>query len=434
MSEPKLPDVLGAGGPFTGSIVPFAAPAERDSEVVVTNFDAVTPELVEWLWPGRIPYRTVTLVEGDPGLGKSMVLLDVAARKSTGRPMPDHSGGGEPSCVIVLSNEDDLASVIVPRLVAAKANLTRLASIAMKTKNGTRDPILQEADLDKLEKAVFRLGARLVIVDPLVCYVRAELNIYNDHHMRQVLALLKGVAERTNSAVVTVRHWTKAVGVSALHRGGGSIGIIGAARSALVVAVDPDDETERRRVLAVNKSNLAEKAPSLIYHIEADGPDTPPWVVWGGVSEHTAQTLSVGPESGEDRGALEDAVAWLKEILEGGPMLGSDVKHKARAEHIAERTLWRAKARLRVIAIPKGGVASRWSLPDSATPTEPHPTGGDGRVGRVGLNPCESKQSTGAASQLCHSAKGQKETPTSDSVESSTDDDVWPTGREVGNA
>ena len=231
----------------------------------------VEAERVAWWWPGRLPYGKVVVVDGDPGLGKSTVLLDLAARLTTGTPMPD---GYKPTStsVVIMSAEDGIADTIRPRLDAAGANAepcTRCVSVLDEETQRQRLPSIP-ADLGKLEKIITATGAGVVIVDVLAAYLGSSVDSYRDQDVRRALYPISEMAARTGACVIVLRHLNKAGGTNPLYRGGGSIGIIGAARVGMLIAPDPTDETGERRVLAVTKCNIASEAESLAYHLVPD--------------------------------------------------------------------------------------------------------------------------------------------------------------------
>ncbi len=344
----------------------FASIYTRDSrergQALVVNLTDVVPERVSWLWPGRIPLGKVTLLEGDPGLGKSVLTCDLAARLTHGDPMPDGfapAAGG----VVILSAEDGLADTIRPRLEAAGADLSRVVSVpVVRSAKGERLPELP-TDLEELERVIRAAGARLVIIDPLMAFLGSEVNSWRDQDVRRALAPLARVAEETGAAVVVVRHLNKGTGTPAIYRGGGSIGIAGAARSVLLVAKDPEDE--QRRVLAPVKSNLGAPAPALAFRLEGDAATGAVSVVWLGATERTADELLAMPASVEERTAVEEGGRFLTGVLADGPIPANEVQRQARAAGFSEPTLRRVKKALGVRAHRRGfnpGVWV-WSLP-----------------------------------------------------------------------
>ena len=375
MSDRKLHDVLEAGGPHAGRLEPLIV----GDHGRITVMSEVAAEPVQWLWRSWIPLGMLTVLDGDPGLGKSTMMLDLAARLSRGDAMPDGSFGPEASGVVILSAEDDLARVIRPRLDAAGATLERIATFHIETGDGQlREPTIHREDLVELEHAVVAMKARLVIVDPLMAYLPAGVNAHRDQDVRQSLAQLRALAERTGAAILVIRHLNKNESMSALYRGGGSIGILGAARAALLMAADPDDPSGVRRVLASQKANLAPRPQSLRLRLVAEPGDALPRVSWEGESAHTPATLLAGPadskkrEAGEDdRGALDEAIEFLHESLAGGPVAAQRVLRDARAAGISERTLRRAKA---IVGAETKKLTGRWEwrLREGGEPS-PHP-------------------------------------------------------------
>jgi RecA-family ATPase len=228
--------------------------------LVVRRVADVPRERVEWLWARYVPVGKVVVLDGDPGLGKSTVTADLAARITAGKPMPDGSGGGDPSDVVLVSAEDGLADTIRPRLELAGADLRRVAVVdALELPDGRSAPLELPGDLDQLEAVVRDVRAALVTIDPLVAFLAGTVNANRDQDVRRALHPVRDMAERTGAAILVVRHLRKAATDTAVQRGGGSIGIIGAARVGLMVARDPADAD--RRILAVTKSNVGPIPP-----------------------------------------------------------------------------------------------------------------------------------------------------------------------------
>lgn len=346
----------------------------------VVYLSDVAPERLAWLSRGRLAAGKLTVLDGDPGLGKSTLLADWAARVSRGRPLPDGEGGA-PRGVVLLSAEDGLADTIRPRLEAAGADLSKV--VALLTVPDEANPVgpgrlpAIPADLEVIEKLVHDADAALVIIDPLMAYLGPDINAHRDQDVRRALAPLAQLAERLGVAVVLVRHLNKAQSAHALYRGGGSIGIIGAARCGLLVAADPDDQ--ERRILAPTKANLARPPAALAFRLEAAPGADVARVTWLGESGHTAAGLLAEPAGEEERSARDEAEVFLRDVLAGGPVAGKDVQAMARDAGIAVSTLRRARERLGVTTTREGfGPGSRvlWKLPGGPTPPirahEPH--------------------------------------------------------------
>jgi len=312
---------------------------------------------VPWLWQGKIPLGRPTVLDGDPDVGKSTVAYDIAARVTTGRPMPFETAPLIPaSGVVILSAEDDAADTIRPRIDAAQGDCSRIA--VFKIEN---PPDLDDNGLSRIEEAILDVGAKFVIVDPLMAFIPDKRDTFRDHEMRRAMRPLSALATRTGAAPLVIRHLTKGEGTNAKYRGGGSIGILGAARSAMLVAPDPDDP--QFGVLARVKCNLAPWWPSLQYElVPADGCA---FIKWIGESGHRADSLLATP--GPRQRPIDDAGDFLETELARGARPESEIRANARRAGIAPRTLSRAKRELGVES-RKQGKAWDWHLPGTPDP------------------------------------------------------------------
>jgi AAA domain len=331
-------------------------------------FAAIEREPVEWLWPGRIPLGMLTMLVGDPGLGKSLLTIDLAARTT-------RAG----AAVLLLSAEDSPSATIRPRLEAAQADL-ELAHNAVLRRNDVEEGFALPDDIEALAGLVERLDARLVVIDPLMAHLPGEVNSWRDQSVRTALAPLYRMANERACAVVIVLHLNKAKGADPLHRTGGSIGIPGAVRSALLLARDPDDpEGERgcQRVLAHIKSNVSPLAASLSYEVDPivlpdDERIETARLRLLGESDHSGHDLLGVEHDPEKRSALDEAVEFLEAELGDGEQKARRVQSDARAAGITDRTLKRARQQLDVESERVGGAAEAghwvWRLPKGATP------------------------------------------------------------------
>jgi hypothetical protein len=337
----------GEVAPRAGTVVPPTL--ERPAGVLLSE---VTAEEVTWLWAQRIPRAKLTLLEGDPDEGKSTVAFDLAARVSTGAAMPLDTTMTKPAGVVILSAEDALGDTIRPRLEAAGADLDRILGFRFEEL-----PTIPEG-LTVIEAAINRVEAALVIIDPLVAFFSRAVHAYRDHDVRRALTPLMALAERTGAAVLAVRHLNKARTARAKYRGSGSIGIMGAARSALLVARDPEDAN--RRLLAPVKGNLAVPASAVAFSLVSAG--TTARIAWLGETSHTAETLLAQAAPELDRAALTDAVEFLQAALADGERPATDVLSEGTALGIAERTLRRARKALGVLVRRQGFKDGRFLL------------------------------------------------------------------------
>lgn len=321
----------------------------------VVSLADVEPERIDWLWDGHLPLGKPVILDGDPGVGKSTVVTDIAARVTTGSPMPDGSAGSKGG-VLVLSAEDGLADTIRPRLDAAGADPARVITITgIKVPGGEDGPISRPVsipgDLPAIEKVIVANDVKLAIVDVLMAYLSGDVNAHRDQDIRRALFALSLMAERTGCCVIVLRHLNKSGGPNALYRGGGSIGIIGAARAGFMCGRDPDDETGARRVLANTKMNIAAEPPSLAYYLVADQLHGVARVQWDGVSGHSAGDLLAEPDSISERGKKTSAEDFLRKALADGPMPSKEIEEEALEVHgISLRTFKRARADLRIPA------------------------------------------------------------------------------------
>lgn len=347
--------------------LPGAVPARDLGDQLGILLSTVQPQRVDWLWPGRIPRGKLTILDGDPGLGKSVLTLDLAARVSRGMAMPDGEPGEdrEPAGVVVLTAEDGLEDTVVPRLIAAGADLTKILALDMvwdAEGKEKRLPCLPD-DAACIATAAGKVKASLIVVDPLTAYLGERINSHRDTDCRRALWPLAKIADDTGAAVVVVRHLNKAAGAgNPLYRGGGSIGIIGAARSGLLVARDP--ENADRRILASTKCNLAKLPCSRSFALEP-AQNSALRIGWIGASAHTAESLLAVPRDDDEHDAVAEAVEVLQQILSAGPVSAKDAVAEARKAGVSERTLNRAKAVLKVKSRKDtfAGNGWKWFLP-----------------------------------------------------------------------
>lgn len=333
---------------------------------------------VRWAWPGYIPFGKLSILEGDPGGGKSALVCDLTARWTTGMPMPNGAEfGGKPIVVILISAEDDVEDTIVPRLEVAGANLLHVRLIPHGA--DPNKPFDLVADMPWLESVIVAEGAGVVVFDPITAFMSEQTDTHNDASTRRALYPLKRVASTTKAAIICVRHLNKGGG-KALYRGGGSIGFVGASRTTHLIAKDPDDP--KRRLLICQKNNLAKEGDTLSYEIALH--NELPYLVWGDAPvDITAQEALDGTRRKEiDRGSVPNPVRavermFLYELLsEKGPMKWKEILAEAEDETLVENigrlseiSLRRAREDMKLVVIGKpGSPKARWALPAGARP------------------------------------------------------------------
>ena len=337
----------------------------------------VQPEAVEWLWHGRYARGKVTLIDGDPGQGKSALTTDSAARVTTGKDWPDGQPCPVRGSVLLLGAEDGLADTVRPRLDAAGADTDQVYALPLVgTSPNEHQPSIPD-DLEAIESALIATGAVLLVIDPLMAFLDGKVNSYRDQDVRRALAPLAAMAERLRVAVLVIRHLNKSSGGPAIYRGGGSIGLAGAARIVLAVGVDPEDET--RRILAPVKANLSAPSASLAYRLVAV--NNVVRIDWLGTSDVTAEQMLAAPVDDDERSAMDAAADFLRDRLgDGEPVEAKPLLHEARAAGHSDKTMRRAAKRLGVNTHDRAGFGpgfpSRWSLHGQKLPTSPSKTNG----------------------------------------------------------
>lgn len=334
-----------------------SANGNHASRIVSRSLAEIEARDVRWLWPGRIPFAMLTMLDGDPCKGKSLITLDLAAKLSRGGPMPFSTGQFEPGAVLIVAAEDSAEETIKPRCVAAGAD-ERLVRVCENVKIGEHErPIRLPDDFRALEREVAEFGAKLLIIDPLLGFLAQAVDSHKDQSVRDVLHELKLLAGRTGAAVVGLRHFNKSGQGNALYRGLGSIAIVAAARVALAVDEHPGDKDTL--VLAATKCNIAKMPRSVTFSV-ADGEIRgQPVVRWGSECDLTAADLTPKFAGGHDH-AIAEAKEFLRDLLSAGPVKASEVEKHAAAAGVSKGTLQRAKKALGVESQKDGFSSTSW--------------------------------------------------------------------------
>jgi len=316
------------------------------AEPILINLAEVEPQKVEWLWDNRIPMGKVSLLVGDPGLGKSFLTLYIAARVTTGAAWPD-----DPSeqpifegSAIILTAEDDISDTVLPRLQTNGADVSKVVAIqgVMYPDSEGQCHFSLTTHLPALEQAIVETSeTRLVIIDPITAYL-GNMDSHRNTDVRAALAPLAALAGKHKVAVLGVSHLTKNQGLKAVYRTMGSLAFTAAARAVWVVSKDKGNPN--RRLLTPCKCNLSVEPTSLAFEI-IDG-----MVCFEPEQLHISTDEALSEEGTEDKGALEEAVDFLREILKDGPAQSKQVRKEAGENKISEATLKRAKAKLGVVS------------------------------------------------------------------------------------
>jgi len=321
----------------------------------VLTMSQIEQMTTDWLWESWLPRGTLSVLDGDPGLGKSTITIDIASRVSTGRPMPPSDGENgtyEPADVLLLSAEDDPRRTIRGRVDAAGADLSRIHYLGSMD-DGTRPPELPR-DIPILKQIVVDRGVGFVVIDPLMAYLSGNTDSHKDSDVRRVLHRLARMAEETECSVLLVRHLCKDSGRRAKYRGGGSIGILGAARSAMMVGEDPDDPD--CSILAVSKANLAPVPNSLRYGIKRT--ESSSKIAWFGECELTADQIGQR-QPGNGKSKVESCGDFLVELLTAGARPSEEVMRLCRSAGHKDRTVYQARKERGIVATKIGG---QWTM------------------------------------------------------------------------
>lgn len=309
----------------------------------------VEPETVRWLWYPYIPFGKLTILEGQPSLGKSWLTCALASAVSHGRGLPGCEPF-EPGKVLMLSAEDGIGDTIRPRLGAVGADTSRVFAVKELF-------ALDALGMLMLEEEVAEIRPTLVIIDPLFAYTGGKVDINRANECRAVTAPLAALAEKYGCALVALRHLSKSKGGGdALNAGIGSIDITAAARSVLLVGKDPDDK--KLRAVVQTKNNLAPEGGALGYKVEEGR------FYWTGESTLTAGRILSAPSDEQGRGEQAEAADYLRQALSEGPRAAKEIKAEANQVGLSEQMLRTARMRLGVRTRKEGGsfgsMGQRW--------------------------------------------------------------------------
>lgn len=342
------------------------------------------PEPIRWIFPGYLARGKFHVIAGAPGTGKTTIAVNFAGCVTSGVPFPS---GWRPTIgnVLIWSGEDDPADTLVPRLIAAGADLARVHFVGDTREDGQRRPFDPARDVDLLAEAAAGIdNVCLLIVDPVVSAVSGDS--HKNAEVRRGLAPLVDLAVRLDAALLGITHYSKGTGGrDPLERVTGSIAFGALARVVLgTVRMEAEDGQSQKMMMARAKSNIGPDGGGFTYAFEqidlAGFPGvSASRIVWGAAVEGTARELLAEPEMDDRREApaRDEAEEWLREMLEAGPVRTEEIKAEAKAAGLTWSTIRRAKDTISAKAVRQGYGEDGgwfWRLPDPKPAKDAHAT------------------------------------------------------------
>lgn len=349
--------------------------AAHESPVLWRRMSDIKPERTVWLWPNRIACGEISILTGNPGLGKSQISASLTSIVTNGGTWPVDRTEAKQGSVIILSAEDNTSKTIRPRLDAAGADVSRVVVLdAVRHLTPQGEEVLTgfslAEDISKLGYLIHELGdVRLVIIDPISAYL-GDIDSHNNAEVRGMLAPLQKLAEVHDVAMLCVTHQNKSTGMDALLKVQGSIAFGAAARAVWGVA--KDKENPKRRYFMPMKNNLGEDSSGFAYSIESYFIESPnpdeekiptSRVMWEAepVTKSTEEVFNASNLTYDESGALSDAKLFLRSLLADGPVESKQVEIDARGAGHSMATLRRAADELKVRRERDGfGRGARW--------------------------------------------------------------------------
>ena len=331
-----------------------------NTELEIIRASEITPREVQWLWYPYIPFGKVTLLQGDPGDGKSKLMLTLAALLSKGKHLPftDEEETNEPMTIIYQTTEDDADDTVVPRFNSSDGDGDKLIFIREDKKNLTFGD-------NRIREAIEKYNAKLLILDPMSSYIGDECSMNNANETRAAFNHLITVAKETGCAIVIIAHMNKVRDTNPLYRTNGSIDIAGAVRSILAVTKSANKENIAERYLVQVKSNLAPMGSAIRFEVSDKGVDFLEEV------ELTAYDafLALAPKQGRPNEKEEAAMDFIRELLSNGRRSATDCEARLEAAGFKKSTYKKAKKKMGVSS-EKDGFIWYWSLAEVDEPNE----------------------------------------------------------------
>jgi putative DNA primase/helicase len=329
----------------------YSAPAtgRHDTELVFVRASEVTPKPIQWLWPGYIPQGKITLFAGRPKTAKSAMAVDITARVSRGLPMPyADKSSAKLGRVIICMAEDDPEDMIVPRLIAAGADLDMIDIFRFaRTPHGERGLDIAR-DIAALEQMCRHSEVVLIVIDPVMSFIGADTDTNSDSGVRYALWPIKSLAERLGVAVIFNSHQRKGSGDDLQAAAMGSTAFTGVPRATFAICHDPRDRD--RKLMISTGMNVGAEPRTLGYSVRtSDAVDAfgAPFVAWDkdphDLDERGYRQL-IREQAARDAGSeLTKATDFLDEALASGPVSSKSLVELAVGQGISERTLDRAR-------------------------------------------------------------------------------------------
>jgi len=317
---------------------------------------------VDWLWHKRIAFGKVSLLSGDPGLGKSLITLDLAGRITTGNNWPVDNSPSKKGSVIFLNAEDEVDDTIKPRLETIGADVSKVFVITSVKDFDKNNRVIDrsvslKSDINRIEEIINTIpDCRMVVIDPITAYMEGT-DSYKNSEVRTFLAPIKSLAEKTGVAVLLVSHLNKSTGHNAINRISGSGALPALCRAVYNVSKDEDDEDTRYFIPV--KNNLGVDRGAFTYQIVSADNDMPV-VEWGESIIDLTADEAMGATHGESKSAVDEAADFLEQELSNGSMKVIDLKERAKQNDITPASLKRAKKLKGVVADREGGRDGYW--------------------------------------------------------------------------